>query len=340
VDSFNLTIFFLFAFLAGHGVFLSLTLFKLERDSHSVSRLLGLLLFLTLIRVGKSVATLAFPDFSLILSLVGLISMAAIGPLLLAYIKRLFYSPEKIPFRMVHLIPALLSSLLWSWKFLNVGYYLITFQYLVYLLVIISILLKQKEVVKPDDVRWRWALTTTGGLAALWLTFALQLFIYDKLLYLGIITVSLAFYYVLAVWSVAKQKAFQFEGTRNYRENNLEEYSAICLQIEELMKQEIYTDSALNLTNLAKRINQPPYLVSRAINEKLNKTFPELLVSHRIRKAEELLLSPLLKTYTIEGIAYECGFSTLSAFYTAFKKETGKTPSQFKKAGEEKNGVA
>jgi AraC-like DNA-binding protein len=93
----------------------------------------------------------------------------------------------------------------------------------------------------------------------------------------------------------------------------------------------------MNLTALAKRLNKQPYLVSRVINDKFNKTFPELLLQYRIQKAEELLLSSLNKTYTVEGIAYESGFSTLSAFYTAFKKETGMTPTQFKKRSEGKN---
>jgi AraC-like DNA-binding protein len=103
-----------------------------------------------------------------------------------------------------------------------------------------------------------------------------------------------------------------------------------------MMREEIFVDASLNLTHLAKRLNKQPYLVSRVINDQFQKTFPELLLHHRIKKAEELLVSALNKTYTIEGIAYESGFSTLSAFYTAFKKETGMTPTQYRKQSEQK----
>ena len=35
--------------------------------------------------------------------------------------------------------------------------------------------------------------------------------------------------------------------------------------------------------------------------------------------------------FNLEGLGYECGFNTLSAFNAAFKKHTGKTPSEYRK---------
>jgi AraC-like DNA-binding protein len=104
-------------------------------------------------------------------------------------------------------------------------------------------------------------------------------------------------------------------------------------RIHELFeKDEIFIDPNLTLSVVAKRLNAQPYLVSKAINFHFRKSFPEFLIQHRIRKAEQLLLSSLGKTFTIEAIAYESGFSTLSAFYTSFKKINKTTPAQFRKA--------
>jgi AraC-like DNA-binding protein len=87
---------------------------------------------------------------------------------------------------------------------------------------------------------------------------------------------------------------------------------------------------------LAKKLNTPPYVVSRCVNSYFNKSFPELLVGYRIEKSKQLLHSSMNKTFSVEGIAYESGFSTLSAFYHAFKKINGMTPAQYRKNAEEK----
>lgn len=58
-----------------------------------------------------------------------------------------------------------------------------------------------------------------------------------------------------------------------------------------------------------------------------------LLTHYRIRHAENLLQSPTAAHFSIEAIAYDSGFASMSAFYVAFKKIHGKTPAEFKKPG-------
>ncbi|HEU5292923.1 MAG TPA: AraC family transcriptional regulator, partial [Cyclobacteriaceae bacterium] len=105
--------------------------------------------------------------------------------------------------------------------------------------------------------------------------------------------------------------------------------------VKKLMDAEAFVDSDLNLSKLAKNLDVQPYILSRAVNIYFNKSFPELMLDYRLRKAEQLL-SSLGKVYTIEAIAYESGFNTLSVFYQTFKKRNGLTPAQYKKRMEEK----
>jgi AraC-like DNA-binding protein len=323
-----------FAFLAGHILFLCLVLiFKLPRNNTS---LLGLLLFLLLMRVGKSVLSLALPDSALYINIVGLACMAAMGPILWIYIKGLFrFSEAKLKTVVLSLMPAFAIFFVWSWPGLNLAYYGITVQLLIYLITVAYFLIRNGDTVKADNIRWKWAIGLLIGLSTTWLTFALQLFAYTRVFYLVIIILSIVLSYSLSLWAFTQQKLFTSQKSK--KEADSEEFTITRSQIEQLMREEVFIDPALNLTLLAKRLNKPPYLVSRAINDQFNKTFPELLLHYRIKKAVELLVSSVNKTYTVEAIAYESGFSTLSAFYTAFKKETGTTPTQFRKQNERGN---
>jgi AraC-like DNA-binding protein len=53
-------------------------------------------------------------------------------------------------------------------------------------------------------------------------------------------------------------------------------------------------------------------------------------LGYRIKKAEQLLLTRG-ELLSIEGVAYESGFNSLSGFYTSFKKLHKMTPAQYRK---------
>ena len=77
-----------------------------------------------------------------------------------------------------------------------------------------------------------------------------------------------------------------------------------------------------------------PHHVSQVNYEKLNKSFFELLGSYRIEEAKKLLSEKSTHKNVME-ILYEVGFNSKSSFNTAFKKYTLKTPSEFRKSGDE-----
>lgn len=99
-----------------------------------------------------------------------------------------------------------------------------------------------------------------------------------------------------------------------------------------VIDQKAYTRPDLTIVDVAEATNTHPRLISTLINTHRNQNFNTYINSFRIKKAEELLNSPESAHLTVEGIGYEVGFKSKSAFYAAFKQFTQQTPSQFKKS--------
>ncbi len=97
----------------------------------------------------------------------------------------------------------------------------------------------------------------------------------------------------------------------------------IALRIDKL-----YRNSTLGLNDLSYHIQEDRYKVSQVLNEYLQKNFYGLLNHYRIEEAKELLLAqPFL---SVKAVMYEVGFNSKTSFYSAFKKETGLRPSDYR----------
>lgn len=94
--------------------------------------------------------------------------------------------------------------------------------------------------------------------------------------------------------------------------------------------EKLYQETELTLQEMAEKVQAPAYQVSQAINEKLNKSFYDLINSYRVEEAKRLLHSPDSKNFTILSVGFEAGFNSKTTFNTVFKKFTGLTPSEFR----------
>lgn len=90
-----------------------------------------------------------------------------------------------------------------------------------------------------------------------------------------------------------------------------------------------YLQSDLNLQKLAELLEMKPKTVSLKINQNCEKNFYDLINSYRIQEFKEKAQSVGLNSYSILGLAYDCGFNSKSTFNSVFKKNTQKTPSQY-----------
>lgn len=109
--------------------------------------------------------------------------------------------------------------------------------------------------------------------------------------------------------------------------------SLLVNQLEALVeKEKIYTIDNLSIHDVALRIGTNSKYISQVINEYYQKNFYNYINGYRIDEAKRLLKEENSNKYSILGIASLVGFSSKSAFNSAFKKYTGITPSEFRKS--------
>lgn len=71
--------------------------------------------------------------------------------------------------------------------------------------------------------------------------------------------------------------------------------------------------------------------VSETLNGLLGQSFNDYINNYRIEEVKHLFMDSNYKKESIISIAFEAGFNSKAAFYSSFKKFTGKTPSQCRK---------
>lgn len=98
-----------------------------------------------------------------------------------------------------------------------------------------------------------------------------------------------------------------------------------------LREERVYRDSLLSLRTLSGRLKENVHYVSQVINQDLNASFYDLVNHHRVEEAKRLLVEA--REQTVLEIALAVGFNSKSTFSTAFRRNTGTTPSAFRNAG-------
>lgn len=107
--------------------------------------------------------------------------------------------------------------------------------------------------------------------------------------------------------------------------------TALIEKVQFVLKNDkLYLNSDLNILQLATACTTSIHVLSKLINDHFEKNFFDFINTYRVEEAKVKLLDTYSELYTIEGIAREVGFNSRSAFYTAFKKCTGLTPTEFK----------
>ena len=99
---------------------------------------------------------------------------------------------------------------------------------------------------------------------------------------------------------------------------------------QEMEEKKAYLDADLDLASLSGSIGLPPHRLSRLINERFGKTFADYVNGYRVQEFIRKVNAPEFRSHSIYGLALDTGFNSKSSFNTAFKKITGKTPSEIR----------
>lgn len=168
---------------------------------------------------------------------------------------------------------------------------------------------------------------------------------YDSRFTFQVVSVFITFYIVyVSFWGIRKTDAFRNLApielnvsttfVTNYKDAD---ELAEALQ-ESLERGQHYLDPDLSLIRLAEIMKTPPGKLSYAINNRLGKNFYDFVNEYRVKEFLKRLSDKQYTHLSLLGLAFDCGFRSKSTFNAFFKKQTGQTPSAYKKTMEKKSG--
>jgi AraC-like DNA-binding protein len=123
-----------------------------------------------------------------------------------------------------------------------------------------------------------------------------------------------------------------FKPSKKYEKSSLtsEIQENTLSKLQNLMEiEKPFLDDSFSMPLLAKQLAVSPHHLSQILNESLGQSFFDFMAQYRVQEAQKLLLEK--NHLKIEEIAEMVGYNSKSAFNTAFKKNTGLSPSEFRK---------
>lgn len=121
---------------------------------------------------------------------------------------------------------------------------------------------------------------------------------------------------------------------KKYQKSSLSANDATELwqEIQNIMQEEKpFLNAEYRLSDLALRVGRSVHHVSQTINEQEGIGFSDFISQLRVAAAKALLDAGRANEVTILAVSLEAGFNSKTAFYSAFKKVVGKSPTAYLK---------
>jgi len=308
------------------------------RDNNS-NLFLGITLILIGIRATKSTLFIFGAEVSEFVFNLGFAAHAAIGPVLLFYIQSLKKGKVRGKGSFLHFLPSIiivaLSLQLTLDNFWYKGGYGALLYYTLFYIGLYCFQFyqgcKQGDLKISGSVSW---ITVFLGTVSL---FQLAYFS-NYILSITPYTAAPVFYSIALYWItflVLKNKAeINREPKTKYQnlrisDEMMEDFKQRILDLMDTRRP--YLDTNFSLQKLSELTRIPQHQLSHTFSAAFNQNFTNFINAYRIQESKKILRDPEKEYLSIAGIAYECGFNSLSSFNVSFKKNIGVTPSVFKK---------
>lgn len=319
------------------SAFFSAYLLFLKKHRNHLQLLLGGLLLVLSLRIGKSVFY-NFTELPVVVKNIGLAANLAIGPFLLLYGKVLIQQHELQRKDIIHFLPAMIyvvfSAVIpnqpggeYWWR---ISYTFVIAQQLCYLGV--SALLIKHWKTAWNHVQHKGFVLLWSAISVIWLTYLmiflklLPVYLFGALAY-SVLVILMAYFIVKEEYAFAPREKY---GPHRLSPQDSQQH--LVLIQEKVLQDQIYLNPKLSIQDLSAQTNLSSKVISQVINEQLQLNFSSFINTYRIEEAKKRLRAEAYRPYTIASIAYDCGFHSISSFNTTFKALTKQTPSQFRKA--------
>lgn len=127
---------------------------------------------------------------------------------------------------------------------------------------------------------------------------------------------------------IAQNEIAKYSGS-NLTTSQIENYKMQLVALLETEKP--FLDPQISLSDLSEKLSVSTKQLSQVINQSFHKSFFDFINSYRIQEVQQILKESKDDKLTVLEAMYEGGFNSKSSFNTAFKKETGLTPTEFRK---------
>ena len=305
------------------GLFLAAYLIFIRKDDKVGNYFLGALFITISLRVGKSIAYFLLPTMADEGVASGFLGLSLIGPLTLFYTA---YAANKkaIPwyYYAIHFLFPMVGTMLCFTVVKDEGF---TWFYQIATVIMLFYLLKAWKVnavssYEHERVRI-WNRQILIGATLVWGAFVYQHLtntMMDYAIGCGIAAVGIYFVFINALKS-----PLVFQPSMKVEVSPLN-----IKKVKEAFEDEhMYRVPGITIGQLSEQLEIPAYLITHCVRDLYKMTFPEVVNHFRINEVQGLLL--LDDNVKVEALAYDVGFKTPSAFYAAFKKQTGMSPKAY-----------
>lgn len=127
---------------------------------------------------------------------------------------------------------------------------------------------------------------------------------------------------------INQKETSKYQGS-NLTSDQIEDYKEQLLAL--FREEKTFLDPQVSLKDLSEKLCVSSKILSQVINQSFDKSFFDFINSYRIKEAQHIFKEAKDDKMTILEVMFDVGFNSKSSFNTAFKKETGKTPTEFRK---------